>query len=231
MSRNSNIELLRLICILSIILWHVVIVLNHFFPNTEFIWKEMILSITVPSVNIFILISGYFGLRFKYKKILYIIWITLFYSISIYVLVHQVNGHKCKLISIFMPISSNAYWFITTYIMLIFVSPIINSFIEIKKQIKALLVFTLINVFWGFVFKNPNSPSGYTLIHFINIYLIGRYLNLYFFESNKSDREINKIVNNVFFISVGIFTCIFFNSFFIRSYRYNNPIVIYFNLF
>lgn len=67
--RNSTIELLRVLCILMIVFMHLVGIWWDFCDNL--FDKEFIIfvnSLCNCAVTIFMLISGYYGIRFNLKK-------------------------------------------------------------------------------------------------------------------------------------------------------------------
>lgn len=72
--RQSNIELLRLVCILMITVHHLIclgITLNVHAGDANYMkafWA--ITGFLYIGVNVFILISGYFGIKFKWRKVL-----------------------------------------------------------------------------------------------------------------------------------------------------------------
>ena len=80
--RNSTIELLRVLCILMIVFMHLVGIWWDFCDNL--FDKEFIIfvnSLCNCAVTIFMLISGYYGIRFNLKKIIRFEMMVLFYSI------------------------------------------------------------------------------------------------------------------------------------------------------
>ena len=172
--RNSNIELLRILCMFMIILWHLNIAVEQN-GVSPFILKDTIYSLTAVAVNCFILISGYWGIRFKLKSIITLFLQCLFYSIVTGLCVHYITGAHWDIIKILLPISTNQWWFITTYIMLYLSAPLLNKAIENTKNLSYnILAFSLICVYFGYIFKNPNNSSGHSYLQFVFIYIIGR---------------------------------------------------------
>ena len=60
-TRNSNIELLRIIAMMFIVIWHI----SVHAQKGELPSHNYIISITITGVNLFLLITGYFGIRLK----------------------------------------------------------------------------------------------------------------------------------------------------------------------
>lgn len=189
--RDSNIELLRIICMLFIICGHIIMV--HKYENTfDSSWyiNQVIRPFCTVSVNIFILITGYFGLKLKYKKLLTLNGMVTFYSvvfliISIILGIHTLTFSKDWMQ--LLPVVTKQYWFITIYFILCLISPFLNILIEHlnKKSYKNLLItmflaFVIIPTL-GFITNFPpiTEDSGYGIINFIFLYLTGRYIRLY----------------------------------------------------
>ena len=116
--RSSNFELLRLLCIFGILMMHTFggIDTSVSFFNTEI--HVLVNSVFNMGVTCFILLSGYFGIRFDFKKLirldLMIIFFTIFGTIAVGNL-----GIKA-LIKSCIPVISRYYWFISCYFFLCF---------------------------------------------------------------------------------------------------------------
>ena len=80
--RNSTIELLRILCILMIVFMHLVGIWWDYCDNL--FDKEFVIfvnSLCNCAVTIFMLISGYYGIRFNLRKIVQFEMMVIFYSI------------------------------------------------------------------------------------------------------------------------------------------------------
>lgn len=91
--RNSNIELLRFILMFFIFLWHILVhayeIKSGPYSSVQATHIQLIMcSIFVPSVNCFMLISGYYGINFTKDKatsfILQVFFIPMDYYYSKY---------------------------------------------------------------------------------------------------------------------------------------------------
>lgn len=84
--RNSSIELLRIICMLSILIMH--IYGNLAYNELSEFNKLLVYPINVGNfaVSTFILISGYYGIKFKGFRFVQLILLTTLYSIIVYFL-------------------------------------------------------------------------------------------------------------------------------------------------
>lgn len=88
--RQTNIELLRIICILMIVSMHIC---GEIFSTQNVLNKGIILavnSIGNAGVTLFILISGYFGISFNVRKLFNLLVVTCFYSFCHLLFIHYI---------------------------------------------------------------------------------------------------------------------------------------------
>lgn len=204
--RSSNIELLRFLAAVSVIIVH------YIYPHAVTGIKEaamggaslyltsVIEAIAAPAVNVFILISGFFLCSKKSidisKPITLLIQLILFkelLNIVLYVLPYTQMSIG-KFVKDLMPVS----YFVVLYIAMYILSPYINLVIN-KLEKKELRLFIIIlsiilciypfswDVFNEITGLNISSVStighwgnqcGHTIAHFIYMYCIGAYLRL-----------------------------------------------------
>ena len=174
------------------IIWHIIIH-GHMIENCRnpalSIYLKLIQYIIIIHVNSFIIISGYFQSKSKFKltKLLSLIIQVSMYSTIIFIISTKlgiVKEHNIiSLISNLFPSVICNYWFINIYIILYIFSDYINKFIDTlsKEEYKKLLLLLFI-VFSIFNFITGGKllyNTGYNLYHFIFLYLIGAYLRKY----------------------------------------------------
>jgi hypothetical protein len=150
-----------------------------------------ILPFFMVAVNCFVLISGWFGIKFDWRKLLSLNWMVTFWTLliggfALYFGIHSLNIRN-DIMMLAPVVNKRYYWFITVYFALCFMAPYLNSFIKTlsKERLRQLLKV----MFWLFVvlptfgallnFKTITNDSGYGLINFIFLYFLGRYLRLY----------------------------------------------------
>lgn len=195
MERQSNIELLRIVATLMILLVH----FSGWFPTffgVESFWtgntamdvtRSMLNAISCIGVPLFVLISGYFSIRPKVHSLLNLFTCLAFFYLGTYLLNCWITGdavfqHHRVLRSLM--VFSHENWFIQCYLFLMLLSPILNAFVE-KVSEKALLVYILVFVACAFYFGCVHNSTyfyfngGYSVTTFIMVYLIGRYVRLY----------------------------------------------------
>jgi len=190
--RESNMELLRVLCMLFIVCGH--ITLAHKFDlmgDSSYYINYFFRSFAVVAVNVYVLISGYYGIKLKVKKLgeintMVTVYSVLFVLFSLWVGIHELQIRKDFLF--LFPVITKQYWFITVYFVLCFLSPFLNLFIDKidKKNLERLLLtlfvcFCLLPTF-SFLFNFPSitEDAGYGIVNFCFLYLLGRYIRLYY---------------------------------------------------
>ena len=192
--RQSNIELLRIICILFIICFHIVYhndwsnvngVGNNGVFDPEYLSSgvfilQSILPLGIIAVDVFVLITGYFLIysnKIKIEKTLKL-WIQmLFYSLTIVAVFFFCFGLDLTVEKIFRaitPVSSNIWWFCSSYLFLLLLSPFINTIVANVDERKMAMLLLLLLVLWFIIpLITGNRNQGNELLWFIIIYLIG----------------------------------------------------------
>lgn len=151
-------------------------------------------SMSIVCVNVFVLLSGWFGIKPKFKSISNFCFQCLFFLISIYVIFLAFGWAQLSLKGIagcFCLIKWN--WFIKAYALLYIISPILNTFIERtdKKTYQlVMLFFFLFQSVYGWLTQAVDFYlDGYTPFSFMGLYLLARYLYLYPCKFNQLPRN------------------------------------------
>lgn len=184
--RNSSIELLRVLCLLLIFWMHGA----GSYENNEVSTWISIFANTIGNIGVscFILISGYFGVKWQGKKMIRLDLMLIFYS-WIGLLLEFLWGTDLggeEMLSYILPVIGKRSWYFTCYFALVFLSPFINEMIEKlgRMRLKQLIVMMLV-LFSGvttFLFFDINGDGGKGIVHMVMMYLIGRYIGLYMQE-------------------------------------------------
>lgn len=178
--RNTNIELLRFVLMIAICIWHTMVhgfdFKNMSTMNIPQIQHLIMMVICVPAVDTFMFISGYYGIRFSYDKLLKLIIQAILIS-NIIILVRLPFGGSLSFYDQLLPISSGlTWWFLSAYAVVMVLSPILNAGINsIESKIFRNILVMLFFVFS--VVKYRLDGGGYNLITLLLIYLLGRYCN------------------------------------------------------
>ena len=188
--RNSSIELLRICCMLMIVGGHIIMVHRTSFDlvNADFCISLFLQGAFAVAVNVFVLISGYFGIKFKLHRLLKLDMQTVFYSAVLLIVAVLCGWHTIELKKDFLlmfPVLSKQYWFITCYAVLYVISPLLNHWsksLEKKKYERLLIMFFFMIYLWPTISYLFNaSPfiddAGYGIINFIYLYMFGQYIH------------------------------------------------------
>lgn len=194
--RKSNIELLRIISIFLIIIFHcafksgfefgVCLSVNKLLVKTFYMFGEL-------GVNLFVLIFGYFMVnsRFRCIKLIRLLaevqfyhWIMIFVACKLDVF--ELTGWKNVFLS-FFPVTLNYYWFITAYIIIYILSTYFNILIHAmdKKTYQKLLgivliLYCVIPSVLGLFLGTTESILYYNrMIWMVVVYFLGAYIQKY----------------------------------------------------
>lgn len=179
--RNSSFELLRLFCIFGIVAMHAFggIDTSSSLLNTEA--HILFNSLFNTGVTCFILISGYFGIRFRLEKLIRLDLMIIFFTLCGTLLL---GGFGLKeLIKSCIPVLSRQHWFITCYFALCILAPFLNEIPERLERAKfrslLLVLLLLLSLIPTLTTYDIMQDAGKGLADFVMVYLIGRYLALY----------------------------------------------------
>lgn len=223
MIRKSNIELVGIIAMLFIVIWHILL---HGFQNELSI--SVVSSLTFTGVNLFILITGFWGINFRWKSLINLMGITIFYGFISWVaslLFFNDSIHIDDVINICLPISHNGYyWFISAYIFLFLLSPILAIALrnfDNQQLLVFFVILTYINCGSGWLFNNDININGYNTMHFIYIYIIGHCLARFDVKS-----KLKKHQWGIIYLVVTLIIPLLFQTHPSKIFRNNNPLVI-----
>ena len=237
--RKSNIELLRIIAMLMIILHHLVIkgadtcgYLSSYNISDGYM-GGIINSLIIGGVDIFILISGYFGCKNVAYNIIRLILDVVIYGIFCFV-ISTLLGAKFSLGSLVGSMSIFNNWFVLHFILLLMFSPILEAALN-NIQIKTLriwiILLAIINIIFGWG-KSVINPDGYNVMNFIFIYVLGRYLKvekeMKFLSFLKKYPIWMYLISSLFLSSMFALCYIYLGKHVLATklWAYNNPFVI-----
>ncbi len=214
--RQSNIELLRILAIMGVIVLH--------YNNAEmgggglgYVAKDSINewvlrffeSVFICAVDLFVLITGYFMCttnRRGIKKPLRLVGQVMIFSVACY-LVRVLGGYKSISIKGLIGAAVPANYFVVLYVTLYFVSPYVNIVLKIlNHKNRKIFCGTIVALFsvWPFLvdafsaLSNRNwsglstvsaygDQGGYTIVNFVMMYIIGAY-----FRYKKTEESLHK---------------------------------------
>ena len=242
--RQSNIELLRIVLMVMIIAHHLIVhgmglgkMSTPGYEDDGFTYYGSIINcFLIAAVNTFIFISGYWGIKLKLRSIFLFVVQAVFYSVSLFLLFSFINPNTWswkELIFSFFPISNFVWWFISAYLCLYFLSPLLNKGVEMidRRQMNIVLGgFLFFDCISGGVFYSTISLNGYNFFHFIVIYLIGQYMKTYQINIKKPILLLFLSIS-LLLILVLIFLSMGKYGFTWRFFAYNNPIIMMIAIF
>ena len=197
--RNLSIEVLRILAMLGIILLHAQTKtgwLNQFEvgkPGWVVSWG--IHAVCMTSVNLYVLISGYFLSQSKvsFKKV-FVLWASAFTWGLIVAVIDWVNNGfwitPDYLIGLIFPISTRKYWFLTVYVALYLLAPFINRLIDVLSQKQHQSIIAVSIVLFSILpsvlpyggedgIVGVNGIGGTNLVWFVVLYIIAAYIRKY----------------------------------------------------
>lgn len=198
--RESNAELLRIICIILILLHH--FCAHALYPEvfsaniSDRTWDSSLLlflhAFLYIGVNCFILISGWYGIKPKWRS-----FFNLYLIYSFYNLLHPIK----RIIASYMrgegfvlpysvediiertllPFSHGNLWFMDCYLALFLMAPLLNIAIEHLDKKQFVYIFgglTLLNVYFAYYWKMYLiNTMGFSVSQFVYLYCIGAFLH------------------------------------------------------
>ena len=207
--RKSNLEMLRIISMLLIVMSHCdgIFGLSQLYSESIGIYKVVTEAFSLGGqigVGCFILISGYFMVdkKISVNKILKLAGEVWFYTIGIWflwmicnVIQKQIDLSVCfkEACYAFFPVILGHYWFVTAYIILIMLSPFLNKLIyslDYQNYQKFLLTLLLIFVVLGGGI--PGLLSGIfsgRLLPVCIIYFIAGYIKRFGISEERNSAE------------------------------------------
>ena len=194
--RQSNFELLRILSIFMIAIFHCA--LYSGFTFTQGLDANGLLIKTFwmfgeAGVNLFILISGYFLItsRFRWKKLVLLAAEVWFYcwttAFAAFLLTGKAFAGKRDLFMNLFPVVGQRYWFATAYVVLYLLSPFLNIFLRAMDQKTyrrflglVLLLYSVIPTFTGLATNSTEDFLFFNrLIWMMILYSVAAYIRLY----------------------------------------------------
>ncbi len=141
-------------------------------------------SLSIVCVNVFVLLSGWFGIRPSWRGFGNFIFQCLFFLIGIYIVMLAFGQADLTLRGIagcFVLLKWN--WFIKAYIGLYILAPLLNAFVEKsgERELRHFLVaFYIFQTIYAWLSNGASFvEGGYSTFSFIGLYLLARYFNIY----------------------------------------------------
>lgn len=188
--RQSNIELLRIISMLLVLMVHADFTsigtpsrdLMLVSPG-QFTFRVLVEFLSVLCVDIFVVISGWFSIRLSVRGLCNYLWQCLYFSAGIYAVILLCG------IGVFVPggilgifYLDKGEWFVKAYLALMILAPVLNAFVDraSRKQMETVLIaFFIFQTIFSFRGAAEFIQAGYSTFSFIGLYLLARYMRIY----------------------------------------------------
>lgn len=241
--RESNMECFRIVAMLLVIGVHAC---WHFLgtPTTQEVESKPLEVITrcffrtlcCGCVDMFVMLSGWYGIHPKARSLFKFLFNAFFCSIGVYAVFVAIGLTDFSFVGlgVMMFFGKEEFWFVKAYIGLYLLSPLINSFVE--NVSRKILVLFLVSYFvfqclygWLSPFA-ANFNAGYSTMSFIFLYTLLRYVRLYH-NANIKKISRHKFLRS-FFVIVFLQTVLYFSGlhygldWFEALYSYTSPSVI-----
>lgn len=171
--RNSTIELLRFLFMYGIVLSHgmghgsgrnyeLIYSWGGQFPD---VFHLALFSLGKIGVTGFMFISGFYGIKFKYKSFFMLILICIFYV----VLLSQGRGVT------HIPIFYSDWWFVESYLLVMLFAPAIDFiFQNVEKKHSLVIVGALF--YYSYVGRFLQFQNSHDFIMLMTVYILARYM-------------------------------------------------------
>lgn len=198
--RNANIELLRIISMIMVTFLHALSkggLLESLttYPSVN-VWIAWFLeSFSIVAVNLFMLISGYFLVdsEFKVSRLLELVFQVLFYTLGTLFIglavglipKSELNTHT--ILEAVFPIHMDIYWFITCYLVIYMLQPLIAAGVK-NMSVKSLRLMIVLLIVYECIFKSilpiklTVDVAGYSVLWYLIMFLLGAYMKRYSFR-------------------------------------------------
>lgn len=197
--RQSNFELLRIVAMFMVLMLHADYA-AYAWPKPHHVLaapgvmsaRILMEQFAIPAVDIFVLISGWFGIRataLGATKLLFQVVFVSLCAVACSALYH--GGISLSFSDVVYGLWS--YWFVWAYLILMVLSPILNSFLQTatRRQLEGWMLtffgFAAVNLIFKFT---PEFNLGYSALFFIGLYLLGYYLRHYLSEAVRNNKRL-----------------------------------------
>ena len=247
--RQSNIELLRILVMLGVVVLHMNLyglkMATEF--SGKFIFMHFTESLFICAVNVFVLITGYYSYKINkisVRKIIELIVEVILVKETLYIAYSILQRTPISLSTIITNLIPNNY-FVILYCVLLCMAPFISKLFGVlcEKQLKYFVCSILIVFsFYTFMtdaleaisrtsFAGINSiglygdQQGYTIINFMLLFIVGAYLRITNVQYNLKNSIVLYMVSTMLIFFAALVSVRY--SFAQISYNYNNPLVIF----
>ena len=233
------------------------VVMHHYFRHgggtvwPDFGTKEYIVYWCIDAfvfvcVNLFVLVSGYclVTTKFKLSRIVRL-WIEVeFYSVACTLLCNFLGSKVSvtELLKSAIPFTTEAYWYVTAYAVLLCFCPFINKLLDClnrKQYLGLIAVISLIHIILPtvFVWERDLITTGMDYEWFIPLYIIGGYIRKFGISCNQRKAFVGyvlcSLVTGLARLPLGLISNRIIGSYVLSGlfFRYNSITVVMASIF
>lgn len=183
--RQSNIELLRLVAMLLILVIHADYMSLGFPSRADMVTgpaattaRVAFEALGIMAVNLFVLISGWFGIRWSLRSIGSFLFQVGYFYLGIIIVMLCIGSIDATGFAGIVTDYRTVYWFVPKYLGLYLIAPLLNRFIAAASTRALTLTvagfYLLQTAGWATEFRW--LTYGYTTTSFIGLYLLAAWL-------------------------------------------------------
>lgn len=239
-TRESNFELLRILAMFMVLVIHAnfislprptALVLSAAPVATGF--RFLIEFIGLMGVNVFILISGWFGIKPDARKVLKFVFPVLFFWLGGYLVCLLTGWASLSWKGILECFALTRWdWFIKAYAVLMILAPVLNAFADhaTERQLRnTVIAFFLFQSTYGwFGGASRFFVDGYGALSLIGLYLLARYARIIHGKGRRTPFDFPRQVDLLIFLTTVILNTIL-SLVFIGHTRILNGLLAYCN--
>ncbi len=188
-SRLSNFELLRVLAMLMVLAIHADFfslgrpTYAQFVASPLDVWTRMAVEVLgIVAVDVFVLISGWFGIRASVRGFCRYLFTCLFFCLGVNVVccLHPaLQADSLRMIYDRMELN----WFVKAYMLLYILAPVLNAFVTTasrRTQERVLIGFFAVQTLFGWMTGSAGYfVQGYSPLAFVGLYLLARYVAIF----------------------------------------------------
>ena len=239
--RESNFELLRIFSMFLVLVVHADYfslgapsLMDCLNKPVQSIFRIGVEAISIICVNVFVLISGWFGIHFRWRSICNFLFQVFFFGILIYLFVVVFLNVPITLRGIAACFQITTWnWFVKSYLCLYILSPVLNIFCEKtdhKTFATVLYSFFVFQTIYGWTGSAKFMLQGYSVVSFCGLYLLAQYIIRFLLPALRNKNVVGGGIILYSFCTLSMLAIEFLSKRFSLSmldvFSYINPLVI-----
>ena len=188
---------------------------QHFFT------ANLLFSFIVCAVDCFVLISGWFSIKFGVTKLIMFLLPICFYQLLISCIYLPYGSH--------LNINAFRYWFVPPYVALMVISPLLNKGLNSVSKKNLTIILAILTLLFILPIKSPSGMYGKNAFIFVYIYCLGFYLRNHFDNKQSAIKYFALFLLSVAMIfveTIGLAKIGHFEGTRTLSYSYDNVFII-----